>query len=103
MTALRQAKEQQAVPACSGDLAGDGAQRSVAAGGIFETLRKYFDHNMAVGEPAGQKAPGFRDSPIALRLRAIENHRRTGGLSQETDRSPAAQVSISNNFEGLAT
>src|SRR5579862_6278915 len=47
MASLRQTKEQQAVPACAGELSSKRAQRGIALGIALKCIRQYLDHDLA--------------------------------------------------------
>src|SRR6266478_4864888 len=72
MAPLREPEEQQAVPTGPGDLARDRAQRSILARLEFEPLIEHFHHNLAIVDSARQQCPRRRQSPVSLRLSAIE-------------------------------
>src|ERR1700691_5352382 len=71
ITALRQAKKQQAIPARAGDLACDRAQGTVAAGLVLKSIRQYLDDDLPVTDAAGEQGTRFRQPVILRRSGAI--------------------------------
>src|SRR5580700_10694888 len=63
---LREGEEEQTVPMCSGDFAGDGAQRPVAAGSIIESFLQDSDHNVGSPVMAREERAWHRQARIPL-------------------------------------
>src|SRR5437879_13505979 len=69
---LREAEEQQAIPAGASDLACDCAQRSILARLEFEPLIEHFHHNLAIVDSAREQCAGRRQSLVPLRLSGVD-------------------------------
>src|SRR5438105_15787127 len=76
---LREPEEQQAIPASTGDLAGDRAQRSILARFELKSLFKHFHHNLPILETACEQCALRRQSLVPLNVRAVDRARGTGG------------------------
>src|SRR5881396_3997917 len=67
---LRQAEEQQPIPASAGHLARDGAQRPVTPRVELKAVCKHLHDNLTVAQAACKQCASRRQSPVSLRLGA---------------------------------
>src|SRR5947207_3786762 len=104
MAPLREPEEEQAIPASAGDLTRDRAQGSVTARLKFKPCFEQFHHNLAIVETARQQCSRRRQSPVSLRLSAIELacHDRGNRSGQEFPRSAGAEITILRDLGGSA-
>src|SRR5881628_1640078 len=69
---LRQAEEQQSIPARAGHLARDGAQRPVTPRLELKAVVKDLHEDLAVAQAACEQRPRRRQSPVSLRVGPID-------------------------------
>src|SRR5438034_6801039 len=104
MTPLREPEEQETVPAGTGDLTCDRAQGPVPARLELKPLFEHFHDNLAIVETAREQCAGRRQSPVSLRLSAIELacHDRRNLRWQEFPRGAGAEIGIVRDLGGAA-
>src|SRR2546422_6646916 len=69
---LRQAEEQQPIPASAGHLARDGAQGPVTARVELKAFCEHLHDDLPVAQAACEQCARGRQSPVSLRLGAID-------------------------------
>src|SRR5713101_2178225 len=69
---LRQSEEQEPIPTCAGNLARDGAQRTVAARLVLKSVREHLDYDLPIADPAGEQRTRPRHPPVLRRSCAID-------------------------------
>src|SRR5437762_10655777 len=79
MAPLREPEEQQAIPAGTGDLTCDGAQRPISARLELKPPVKHFHNDLAIIETACEQCAGRRQSLVPQRLSAIHHRRHIDG------------------------
>src|SRR5437764_1324649 len=101
---LRQAKEQQPIPASAGHLARDGAQGPVTARVELKAVCEHRHGDVPVAQAACKQRARGRQSPVSLRLGASNRpYRIRGNLTgQQFLRRPGAEVSIIDDLGGAA-
>src|SRR5437773_1969575 len=104
MAPLREPEEEEAVPAGTGDLARNCAQRSKLPPFELEPFIEHFHYNLAIVETAREQCAGRRQSPVSLRLSAIELACHDGGnrSGQEFPRGAGAEIRIIDDLGGPA-
>src|SRR5580700_8815549 len=68
---LRKSKKQEAIPASAGDLARDGAQRTVATRFKLKSIAEHLDYDLPIADPAGDHRTRCRQSAVLRRSRTI--------------------------------
>src|SRR2546425_380854 len=101
---LREAEKQQSIPARSGHLARDGAQRPVTARVELKAVCEHLHDNLTVAQSACKECARGRQSPVSLRLGASNHtYRIRGNLTgQQFLRRPGAEVGIIEDLGGAA-
>src|SRR6266702_2913253 len=89
---LRQAEEQQPIPARAGHLARDGAQGPVTARVELKAFCEHLHDDLPVAQPACKQCARGRQSPVSLSVGAINGPCR---IRRQLPRSPGAEVRIS--------
>src|SRR5205809_2218921 len=104
MTPLREPEEQETVPAGTGYHACDRAQGPVPARLELKPLFEHFHDNLAIVDTAREQCPRRGQSPVSLRLSAIELACHDGGnrSGQEFPRGAGAEIRIIDDLGGPA-
>src|SRR6185295_3857313 len=100
---LRKPEEQQAIPTCAGDLAGDGAQRPIVPRFELKTLGQHLHDDLPVMETTGEEGAGSGQPGVSLSLWVVDSRRRIDLRRQEPLGGARAEVSLVGDLEGPMT
>src|SRR5437870_6418948 len=91
---LRQAEEQQPIPARAGHLVRDGAQGPVTPRVELKAVCEHLHDDLTVAQPACKQCAGRRQSPVSLRVGASNRPCRIRGSLEVFKVSPISLVKL---------